>query len=108
MRGRRTVQSGWRAYQFLSHVVVTAYKAGYQLNPAAYSIFTETGLGLLNNNDNLFIFAARRTRTAARAALSGIPPHFRPGRHRLTAPEWRTEMADRFAVWREVTATVVA
>jgi putative transposase len=30
------------------------------------------------------------------SAFSGISPHFRPGRHRLTAPEWRTEMADRF------------
>jgi len=42
------------------------------------------------------------------SAFSGISPHFRPRRHRLTAPEWRTEMADRFAVWREVTATGVA
>jgi putative transposase len=42
------------------------------------------------------------------SAFSGISPHFRLGRHRLTAPEWRTEMADRFTVWREVTATVVA
>jgi len=42
------------------------------------------------------------------SAFSGISPHFRPGRHRLTAPEWRTEMADRLTVWREVTATVVA
>jgi putative transposase len=42
------------------------------------------------------------------SAFSGISPHFRPGRHRLSAPEWRTEMADRFAVWREVTATEVA
>ena len=42
------------------------------------------------------------------SAFSGISPHFRPGRHRLTAPEWRAEMADRFTVWREVTATVVA
>ena len=42
------------------------------------------------------------------SAFSGISPHFRPGRHRLTAPQWRAEMADRFTVWREVTATVVA
>ncbi|MDV6270836.1 IS6 family transposase [Rhodococcus globerulus] len=32
------------------------------------------------------------------SAFSGISPHFRPRRHRLTALEWRTEMADRFAV----------
>ena len=28
--------------------------------------------------------------------LVSISPHFRPGRYRLTAPEWRAEMADRF------------
>src|SRR6185503_4139868 len=37
------------------------------------------------------------------SAFSGISPHFRPGRHRLTAPEWRAEMADRFTVWNEIT-----
>jgi putative transposase len=42
------------------------------------------------------------------SAFSGISPHFRPGRHRLSAPESRTETADRFAVWRKVTATDVA
>ena len=42
------------------------------------------------------------------SAFSGISPHFRPGRHRLTALEWRTEMADRFVLWQEVTATDVA
>ena len=41
------------------------------------------------------------------SAFSGVSPHFRPRRHRLTAPEWRTEMADRFAVWQEVTASGV-
>lgn len=42
------------------------------------------------------------------SAFSGISPHFRPRRHRLTTPEWRTEIADRFAVWQEVTATTAA
>ncbi|NMM90982.1 IS6 family transposase [Rhodococcus sp. SRB_17] len=42
------------------------------------------------------------------SAFSGISPHFRPTRHRLSAPEWRTEMAFRFAVWQEVTATDAA
>lgn len=37
-------------------------------------------------------------------AFSGVSPHFWPGRHRLTALEWRTEMVDRFEVWQEVTA----
>jgi putative transposase len=38
------------------------------------------------------------------SAFSGISTHFRPRRHLLSAPGWRTEMADRFAVWGEVTA----
>lgn len=42
------------------------------------------------------------------SAFSGISPHFRPNRHGLSAPECRTEMSDRFAVWQEVTATDAA
>jgi putative transposase len=42
------------------------------------------------------------------SAFSSISPHFLPRRHLLTAAEWRTEMADRFAVWREITATDAA
>jgi putative transposase len=37
------------------------------------------------------------------SAFSGISAHFRPRRHLLSATEWRTEMTDRFAVWRQVT-----
>ena len=38
------------------------------------------------------------------SAFSGISAHFGPRRYLLSATEWRTEMADRFAVWRQVTA----
>ena len=41
-------------------------------------------------------------------AFSGISPHFRPRRHQLSATRWREEMADRFRVWNEVTATIAA
>ncbi|MFG2563636.1 IS6 family transposase [Streptomyces sp. NPDC048496] len=37
------------------------------------------------------------------SAFSGIPPHFRPRRHLMTAPEYRTEMTTRFAIWDQVT-----
>jgi putative transposase len=37
------------------------------------------------------------------SAFSAISPHFRPGRHRLTAPEYRTEMRHRFTVWNHIT-----
>ncbi|PBC35611.1 IS6 family transposase [Rhodococcus sp. ACS1] len=42
------------------------------------------------------------------AAFSGISSHFRPRRHRLSVTRWREEMADRFRVWNEVTATMAA
>jgi putative transposase len=42
------------------------------------------------------------------SAFSGIAPHFRPGRHRLGADEYRREMTVRFATWNEVTGTATA
>ncbi|BDQ24008.1 IS6 family transposase (plasmid) [Rhodococcus qingshengii] len=53
-------------------------------------------------------FASARHAQRFLSAFSSISPHFQPGRYRLTAPEWRAEMADRFAVWQEVTAAGVA
>ena len=37
------------------------------------------------------------------SAFSGIWPHFRPRRHLLSAEHYRQVMADRFAVWNEIT-----
>ncbi|WP_443080228.1 IS6 family transposase [Streptomyces sp. P9-A2] len=37
------------------------------------------------------------------AAFSGISPHFRPRRHRMTAPAHRTEMTVRFVIWDQIT-----
>jgi putative transposase len=42
------------------------------------------------------------------SALGGISPHFRPRRHLLSAAEYRLVMADRFAVWNEITGTTAA
>ena len=39
------------------------------------------------------------------SAFSGISPHFRPGRHRLTAGQNRFEMTLRFTLWEHVTST---
>ncbi|MGH3985441.1 MAG: hypothetical protein ACRDST_22820 [Pseudonocardiaceae bacterium] len=36
------------------------------------------------------------------SAFSGISPHFRPRRHRLTAVQYRHEMNSHFATWNEV------
>ena len=35
-------------------------------------------------------------------AFSHIREHFGPRRHLMSAPQWRTEMTDRFAVWHQV------
>ena len=37
------------------------------------------------------------------AVFSMSSPHFRPRRHRLTADDYRTEMADRLATWNDIT-----
>ena len=36
------------------------------------------------------------------SAFSGIRQHLRPRRHLISAPEWRTEMTNRFAVWNQI------
>ncbi len=37
------------------------------------------------------------------SAFSGIAPHFRPRRHRLTAAQYHHEMAPRFTTWNQIT-----
>jgi len=36
------------------------------------------------------------------SAFSGISPHFRPRRHRLSADAYRREMTSRFARWNDI------
>jgi putative transposase len=43
-----------------------------------------------------------------RAAYGPMASHFRPRRHRLSAPAYRQEMGQRFQVWREVTGLAPA
>lgn len=40
--------------------------------------------------------------------FSAISPHFRPGRHKLTASDYRSEMTGRFATWNDVTGVPTA
>ena len=42
------------------------------------------------------------------SAFSGISPHVRPRRHRLTARHYREDMTTRFETWRELTGTAAA
>nr|WP_308288799.1 hypothetical protein [Streptomyces humicola] len=36
------------------------------------------------------------------AVFSAISPHFRPRRHLMTAPDYRTEMQHRFTTWNQI------
>ncbi|MFF1285725.1 DDE-type integrase/transposase/recombinase, partial [Streptomyces sp. NPDC058299] len=40
------------------------------------------------------------------SAFSGVSPHFRPRRHLMNAPDHRTEVTTRFAIWDQITGTV--
>jgi putative transposase len=42
------------------------------------------------------------------SAYGPIVSHFRPRRHRLSAPAYRQEMRQRFQTWREITGTTMA
>jgi putative transposase len=42
------------------------------------------------------------------AAYGPIAQHFRPRRHRLSAPEYRQEMSQRFDSWRQITSLPTA
>jgi putative transposase len=53
-------------------------------------------------------FTSARHAQRILSAFTGISPHFRPGRHRLSAEEYRREMTDRFTTWTEVTGTATA
>ena len=118
---KRLVRTLLKNLQYVERVIVTDKLGSYQLaHREGLASVEHRGSKYLNNRiENSHQPTRRRERAMKRltspgraqrflSALRGISPHFRPGRHRLTAPEWRTEMADRFTVWREVAATVVA
>jgi putative transposase len=42
------------------------------------------------------------------SAYGPLAQHFRPGWHRLSAPEYRQEMSKRFDTWREITSLSTA
>ena len=41
-------------------------------------------------------------------AFGIIRQHFGPRRHLISAPEWRTEMTNRFAVWNQIITAAAA
>ncbi|MEU2718854.1 IS6 family transposase, partial [Streptomyces sp. NPDC007205] len=51
----------------------------------------------------------RRVGTTQRflASFSRNSPHFRPRRHLMTAPDYRTQTTKRFTIWHQITGTTL-
>ena len=114
----RKLLTGW---QYVPRVLVTDKLASY---PAARrrvlpSVQHRRSQYLNNRAENSHQPTRARERAMKRftsaghaqrflPAFSGISPHFRPGRHRLSTDEYRREMTVRFATWNEVTGTTTA
>ena len=64
----------------------------------------ELGATLIGADDLQRLVSLERDGDAPITNVETGDAHFRPRRHLLSATQWRTEMADRFAVWRQVTA----
>ncbi len=102
--------------QYLPRVLITDKMGSYQVahRELMSSVAHRRSQYLNNRAENSHQPTRQRERAMKRftsvrhaqrflSAFSGISAHFRPRRHLLSATEWRTEMADRFAVWRDVT-----
>ncbi|AKE01266.1 transposase (plasmid) [Rhodococcus erythropolis] len=118
---RRFFRKLLKGLQYVPRVIVTDKLGSYQVahRELLGSVEHRRSKYLNNRAENSHQPTRQRERAMKRftspghaqrflSAFSSISPHFRPNRHRLSAPEWRTEMVDRFAVWQEVTVTDVA
>ena len=105
-----------KGLRYVPRVLVTDKLGSDQVaHRALMSSVEHRGSRYLNRAENFHQRTRQRERAMKRftssrhaqrflSAFSGISAHFRRRRHLLSATEWRTEMADRFAVWRQVTA----
>lgn len=107
--------------QYLPRVLITDKMGSYQVahRELMSSVAHRRSRYLNNRAENSHQPTRQRERAIKRftsvrhaqrflSAFSGISAHFRPRRHRLSAIEWRAEMAERFAVWHQVTAPAAA
>jgi len=105
---------------YVPRVLVTDKLAGYQLaHRELVPSVTHRRSKYLNRAENSHQPTRVRERVMKRFASPGqaqrflfafgsIREHFRPRRHLISAPEWRTEMTNRFAVWDEIIAVAAA
>jgi putative transposase len=105
-----------KGLQYVPRVIVTDGLSSYQVahREIVPSVAHRRSKYLNNRAENSHQPTRQRERAMKRfksarhaqrflSAFSGISPHFRPRRHLLSAAEYRQVMADRFAVWNEIT-----
>ena len=110
-----------KGLQYVPRVIVTDGLSSYQVahREIVPSVAHRRSKYLNNRAENSHQPTRQRERAMKRfksarhaqrflSAFSGISPHFRPRRHRLSATDWRHEMAERFAVWTEITGQATA
>ena len=110
-----------KGLRYVPRVLVTDKLASYQLahRELVPSVTHRRSKYLNNRAENSHQPTRVRERVMKRFASPGqaqrflfafgsIREHFRPRRHLISAPEWRTEMTNRFAVWDEIIAAAAA
>ena len=111
----------FKGLKYVPRVVVTDKLGSYQAarRRVARSIEHRQSKYLNNRAENSHQPTRQRERAMKRftspghaqrflSAFSGISPHFRPRRHLLHTEEYRSEMANRFSTWNEVTGLTTA
>jgi putative transposase len=106
-----------KGLRYVPRVPVTDTLGSYQVahSELMWSVEHRRSRSLNNRAENSHQRTRQRERAMKRftssrhaqrflSAFSDICAHFRPRRDLLSATQWRTEMADRFAVLRQVTA----
>jgi putative transposase len=109
-----------KGLHYVPQVIVTDQLGSYQLaHRELLPSVTRRRWEYLNRADNSHQPTRIRERVMKRfaspgqaqrflSAFGGIQQHFRPRRHLISAPEWRHEMTNRYAVWHQIIAAAAA
>jgi putative transposase len=110
-----------KGLRYVPRVIVTDRLAGYRVahRELVPSVTHRRSKYLNNRAENSHQPTRVRERVMKRFASPGqaqrflfafrhIRAHFRPRRHLMSAPQWRSETTTRFAVWDEITAAAAA
>ena len=104
-----------KGLQYVPRVIVTDGLSSYRVAPRAGAVGGPPAVAVSEQPGRELASADPATRAGDEALhLAGacatvpvgvqrISPHFRPRRHLLSAAHYRQVMADRFAVWNEIT-----